>query len=146
MLQKGEIACAKTNVVCNVQAASCCVNVSGTDSAAVRSYGNTNASCGDIAGTNCGAYVSIGDDFNMKFPQRCAQASDCSPDQVCCVFSGDPTNRFSKQLATIGCTTAADCNAKGRVLCKDRSQCAASENCTAETDPVLSHIYDTFCH
>lgn len=145
-LKPGEIFCAKTQTVCNVQAASCCINISGTDSAAVRSYGNSSAACGDTKGTNCGAYVSIGDDFNMKFPQRCAQASDCPADRVCCVVSGEVNNRFSKQLASIDCTTTADCNTRGRILCKDRSQCAPSENCTAETDPVLSHVYDTFCH
>lgn len=146
-LKPGEIQCGDTAIVCNVRDTYCCLNVSGTDSAAGRSYNTTQAKCEAIEAGTCGAYIGIGDDFSIKLPQSCTSSADCADSStVCCVLSAEKENRFSKRISGIACVPAADCDTKGRHLCTEKSECLPVENCLPETDPVLSHIYGTFCH
>jgi hypothetical protein len=140
----GMIACALTTTICDSTQAQCCDAVSGTDTAAARTWNGNSTSCMAIGGPNCGAFVGVGDDFTMKFPQRCEKTSDCATDQACCVLA-DGTDRFGKQLTEISCQAKDQCNTKGRVLCTSKADCLATENCLPETDPVLSHVYTSFC-
>jgi hypothetical protein len=143
-LGPGQIACASTMTVCDIRQAQCCITLSGTSSMAARTYTLSSALCGPV-GQNCGSLVSVGDDFTMKFPQRCASAADCTTGQSCCVLPLDAANRYGKELSSISCLAAADCALKGRAICKGPSDCAATENCLDETDPILNHLYAKFC-
>lgn len=144
-LGPGQIVCASTTTVCDIRQAQCCISLSGTSSMAARTYSMSSALCGPIGGPGCGTYVSTGDDFSMKFPQRCASVKDCAAGESCCVLPLDATNRYGKELSSIQCVAAATCAQKGRALCNGSSDCAPSENCLAETDPILSHLYSKFC-
>jgi len=145
VLAPGEIVCASTATICNINQVECCINLSGTDGPAARTYNSSSATCAPVDGGNCGVFIGIGADFNVKFPQTCAQASDCSDNGVCCAVSSDPATRFGKQLSTIRCAMREECDTRGRTLCTGRADCSATENCLPETDPVLSHLYATFC-
>jgi hypothetical protein len=145
VLGPGEILCGSTMTACDVRSAQCCVTLSGTSSRAARSYSTSSARCGPIDGPGCGQVIVAGTDFTMQFPQRCATATDCAVAESCCVLPIDPTNRFGKELSGIKCIAATQCATKGRAICRGASDCAATENCLAETDPVLSHLYAKFC-
>jgi hypothetical protein len=144
-LGPGQIYCASTTTACDVQKAQCCVTLSGTASAAARSYTTSSAQCGPIGGPNCGQYIGAGNDFTMKFPQRCGTAADCKSGESCCVLPLTMGDRFSKEVAEISCVAAATCATTGRAICTGPKDCAATENCLAETDPVLSHLYAMLC-
>jgi hypothetical protein len=143
-LGPGQIVCASTMTVCDIRQAQCCISLSGTSSMAARTYTMSSALCGPI-GAGCGSYVSNNGDFTMKLPQRCGSATDCSAGEACCVLPIDDANRYGKELRAIECTAAATCAQKGRALCNAPSDCAATENCLAETDPILSRLYSKFC-
>jgi hypothetical protein len=144
-LGPGQIYCASTTTSCDVRKAQCCVTLSGTASAAARSYTMSSALCGPIGGPGCGSYVGTGDDFTMKFPQRCGTAADCASGESCCVLPLTMGDRFAKEIAGISCVPATTCAMTGRALCTGPKDCAATENCLAETDPVLSHLYAKLC-
>jgi hypothetical protein len=148
-LMPGQIFCASTTTVCDIRQAQCCVTLAGMDSAAVRSYSFSSAKCGPINGPGCGEYTSNGTDFSDKFPQQCATAADCAAGLSCCVVPLSPTggtaNRFDKAVSSIECVAAAQCAVKGRAICAGASDCAPTENCLAETDPILVRLYAAFC-
>lgn len=143
-LGPGQIYCASTSTACDVRTAQCCITLIGTSSMASRTYTTSSAQCGPIDGPGCGQFVGAGNDFTMKFPQRCGTAGDCAAGQSCCVLANDGT-RFGKELASIKCVAAPTCAMTGRAICTGAGDCAATENCLAETDPVLSHLYAKFC-
>lgn len=144
-LGAGQIYCASTTTACDVQKAQCCVTLSGTDSAAARTYSTSSAQCGPIGGGNCGSFIAAGNDFTMKFPQRCGTAADCQTGESCCVLPLTMGDRFAKEVGGIGCLAAPTCAMTGRAICAGPTDCAATESCLPETDPVLSHVYATFC-
>jgi hypothetical protein len=148
-LMPGQIFCASTTTVCDIRQAQCCVTLAGMDSAAVRSYSFSSAKCGPINGPGCGEYTSNGTDFSDKFPQQCATAADCAAGNSCCVLPLSPTggtpDRFDKVVNSIQCIAATECAVKGRAICKGASDCAATEKCLPETDPILVHLYAAFC-
>ena len=144
-LGAGQIYCASTFTACDVQKAQCCVTLSGTASAAARTYTTSSAQCGPIDGPGCGSYIGAGDDFTMKFPQRCGTAADCASGESCCVLPITMGDRFSKEIGGIACVAAATCAMTGRAICTGPDDCAATESCLAETDPVLSHLYAKLC-
>ncbi len=96
-----------------------------------------------------GEYTSNGTDFSDKFPQQCATAGDCAAGTSCCVLPLSPTggtpNRFDKVVSSIECVAATECAVKGRAICTRASDCAPTENCTGETDPILVRLYASFC-
>lgn len=148
-LMPGQILCASTTTVCDIRQAQCCITLAGMDSAAVRSYSFSSAKCGPINGPGCGEYISTGTDFSDKFFQQCATAADCAAGKSCCVLPLSPTggtpNRFDKIVSSIQCIPATECAVKGRAICTGASDCAPTENCLAETDPILVHLYAAFC-
>lgn len=145
-LRPGEIACGSTTIVCNATQAACCLSVSGSNGPAVRSFGSTSATCIAIDAGTCGSYVSVGDDFTYKLPQRCQEGSDCAASEVCCALPLVPGgDRFAKEIGSIVCLARSECDTRGRTLCGGRDDCSPTENCLPETDPVLSHVYPTLC-
>ena len=143
-LAPGQIVCASTSTVCDIRQAQCCITISGTSSAAGRSYTASSAKCGPIDGPGCSQFVSTGNDFTTQLPQRCASAADCSAGASCCVLPLG-SNRFAKEVSAIRCIPATECATMGRAICGGPADCAPTETCLPETDPILSHLYAKFC-
>ena len=144
-LGPGEIDCASTTTVCDVRVAQCCVTVIGSSTAAARSFTASSAKCGPAGGGACSQLTQSNDTFTDQFTQRCGSARDCKAGESCCVLSTDPANRFGKYVSSIGCVAATQCATTGRAICAGPADCTPQENCLAETDPVLSHLYASFC-
>jgi hypothetical protein len=143
-LAPGQIVCASTLTVCDIHQAQCCITLSGTSSAAGRSYTASSAKCGPIGGPGCSQFVSTGNDFTTQLPQRCGSAADCSAGESCCVLPLG-SNRFAKEVSAIRCIPATECATTGRAICGGPADCAPTETCLPETDPILSHLYAKFC-
>jgi hypothetical protein len=140
------IRCATTTTTCDGRlSADCCLTVTGTDSVAARELGTLAAKCEAAGAPNCGSYVSVGSDFTMKIPQSCARTVDCDMGKVCCAVPVDTGQRLSTKLDSIRCVDATKC--AGRQLCDVTvaGDCPASLNCLPETDPVLAHLYPSWC-
>lgn len=141
-----DVLCATTTTHCDgTKGAECCLTVTGTDSRAVRELGTLGAKCQAKGAANCGSYVAAGPDFTMKLPQSCARPIDCSIGTECCAVSLNPGQRLSTELSSISCVPAGTCATTGRMLCTSAADCPATLNCLAETDPVLSKLYSTWC-
>ena len=144
-LGPGEIECASTTTVCDVRVAQCCVTLLGSATAAGRSFTASSAKCAAAGAGGCSQLTQSSDTFTDQFTQRCASARDCKAGESCCVLSTDPMNRFGKYVGSIGCVAATECATTGRAICAGAADCTPQENCLPETDPVLLHLYASFC-
>jgi hypothetical protein len=143
-LPPGKIQCAQTSTICDITSAQCCVTIVGESSAAVRSLSSSSAKCTAV-GAGCGQMIDTGNTFTLEFAQNCSNASNCGDGEACCVLPLEGQDRFSKTVGSIECVPKATCNTKGRVLCRGADDCATTESCLSETDPILSHLYGNFC-
>lgn len=135
-LPPGTIACPSTNVTCDVASNACCVTVYGYDAPAPRSFTKSTATCGvpQACTASYSGGAALGNAFTMTFEATCSKPSDCTMG-VCCVMNSG--NHVLKMACQAQCS--------GKILCDGDGLCGATKKCTAETDPVLVHVYDRFC-